>query len=147
MQSLFSSMNQLSNHDHSRFLSRTNRLCGAVAELDKTSADKNVDMAVMYEAILIQMTWPGSSTIYYGDEAGLCGFKDPDNRRTYQWGGENFTLIDIHRQLIRVRKNNPVLKFGSTIFLIEDAGVIVYARFDKENKIVVAITVMTIGAL
>ncbi len=35
------------------------------------------------------MTWPGAPTLYYGDEAGVCGFTDPDNRRTYPWGRED----------------------------------------------------------
>ncbi len=40
----------------------------------------------------MQMTWPGAPTIYYGDEAGVCGWTDPDSRRTYPWGGENLEL-------------------------------------------------------
>ena len=47
---------------------------------------KNVNVAVMREAVVMQMTWPGAPTVYYGDEAGVCGFTDPDNRRTYPWG-------------------------------------------------------------
>ena len=47
------------------------------------AANEGVDKAVMREAVLIQMTWPGAPTIYYGDEAGLCGFTDPDNRSPF----------------------------------------------------------------
>ena len=50
-------------------------------------------MAVMREAVVMQMTWPGAPTVYYGDEAGVCGFTDPDNRRTYPWGHEDQELI------------------------------------------------------
>ena len=45
--------------------------------------------AVMREGVVVQMTWPGAPTVYYGDEAGVCGFTDPDNRRTYPWGHED----------------------------------------------------------
>ncbi len=38
---------------------------------------------------MVQMTWPGAPTLYYGDEAGLCGWTDPDNRRPFPWGHEN----------------------------------------------------------
>ena len=60
-----------------------------------------------------QMTWPGAPTIYYGDEAGLCGFTDPDNRRTYPWGKEDIVLIDFHRDIIRIHKEHEALRTGS----------------------------------
>lgn len=81
--SLQVSMNELSNHDHSRFLTRTNHRVGRVQELGAEAANENVNVAVMREAVVMQMTWPGAPTVYYGDEAGVCGFTDPDNRRTY----------------------------------------------------------------
>lgn len=139
IQALMSSMNQISNHDHSRFLTRTNHACGRVKDLGTKAAEINTDMAVMREAVMVQMTWIGAPTIYYGDEAGLCGFTDPDNRRTFPWGKEEIGLIQYHQQLIRLRKQNPVLRYGSTLFLVEEYGVIAYGRFDKENKIVVAL--------
>ena len=91
-------MNELSNHDHSRFLTRTNRKVGRMNTLGPDAAGEGVNKAVMREAVLIQMTWPGARTIYYGDEAGLCGFTDPDNRRTYPWGREDQDLIAYQRQ-------------------------------------------------
>ena len=77
------SMNELSNHDHSRFLTRTNRIVGRAHDLGTEAAMTGVNMQVMRQAVLLQMTWTGAPTIYYGDEAGLGGFTDPDNRRTY----------------------------------------------------------------
>ena len=59
--------------------------------------------SVVHEAVVMQMTWPGAPTLYYGDEAGLCGWTDPDNRRTYPWGMENKELIDFHKEIIRIR--------------------------------------------
>lgn len=79
-------MNQLSNHDHSRFLTRTNHKAGRVSTLGTEVTSEDVSKAVFREAVALQMTWHGAPTIYYGDEAGLCGFTDPDNRRTYPWG-------------------------------------------------------------
>ena len=84
--SLQTAMNELSNHDHSRFLTRTNHMVGRVETLGSKEAEEYVNPAVMREAVAIQMTWVGAPTIYYGDEAGVCGFTDPDNRRTYPWG-------------------------------------------------------------
>lgn len=58
----------------------------------------------------MQMTLPGAPTVYYGDEAGVCGFTDPDNRRTYPWGHEDTELIDFHRVAIKMHKENDVLR-------------------------------------
>ena len=83
--SLQVAMNQLSNHDHSRFLTRTNHIVGRAHQVGVKAAEEGINHAVMRIAVTVQMTWVGSPTIYYGDEAGLCGFTDPDNRRTYPW--------------------------------------------------------------
>lgn len=77
------------------------------------AANQGVNKAVLREAVAIQMTWPGAPTIYYGDEAGVCGFTDPDNRRTYPWGHEDQELIDFHREMIRIHKENRELLTGS----------------------------------
>ncbi len=53
-------MNELSNHDHSRFLTRTNHKVGRVADLGSAAADENVDVAVLREAVVMQMTWQGA---------------------------------------------------------------------------------------
>ena len=67
--SLQVAMNELSNHDHSRFLTRTNHKVGRVANLGYEAASQDINVAVMREAVVMQMTWPGAPTIYYGDEA------------------------------------------------------------------------------
>ena len=63
-------MNELSNHDHSRFLTRTNHKVGRVANLGSHAASEGINKAVLREAVVMQMTWPGAPTVYYGDEAG-----------------------------------------------------------------------------
>ena len=76
--SLLSAMNELDNHDHSRFLTRTNHMVGRVAQLGSFAAGVNVVPAVLRSAVVIQMTFIGAPTLYYGDEAGVVGFTDPD---------------------------------------------------------------------
>ena len=126
-------MNELSNHDHSRFLTRTNRKVGRMNTLGPDAAGEGVNRAVMREAVLIQMTWPGAPTIYYGDEAGLCGFTDPDNRRTYPWGREDQDLIAYHKAVIRMHKENEEFKTGSIKWMLSDYNMIGYARFTRDN--------------
>ena len=137
--SLQVSMNELSNHDHSRFLTRTNKKVGRLHTLGSKAAEEGINKAVFREAVVMQMTWPGAPTIYYGDEAGVCGFTDPDNRRTYPWGHEDRELIEFHKQMIRVHKLNGVLLTGSLMNLGEDYNYVAYGRFDKEEQIVVMV--------
>ncbi|WP_130836338.1 glycoside hydrolase family 13 protein [Lachnoclostridium sp. Marseille-P6806] len=136
---IYISMNELSNHDHSRFLTRTNHAVGRVAELGSEAAERNVNKAVFREAVVLQMTWPGAPTIYYGDEAGLCGFTDPDNRRSYPWGREDKALIAFHRELIRIRRENPCLRTGALRQMAAEQGVIGYARFDRSETLLILV--------
>ena len=138
-QSLLVAMNELSNHDHSRFLTRTNGNVGRVASAGSEAANAYVNKGIMKEAVVMQMTWPGAPTLYYGDEAGLCGWTDPDNRRTYPWGREDIELIEFHRDAISIHKHNKALKKGSFKALLGDYNIIAYGRFLEENIIAVAL--------
>lgn len=138
-QSLLVAMNELSNHDHSRFLTRTNRKVGRTAYLGPEAAGEGIDKSIMRLAVMIQMTWPGAPTIYYGDEAGLCGWTDPDNRRAYPWGSEDQELIDFHKEIIQIHKDYQALKTGSILFLHGQYSFISYGRFDEQDKFVIAI--------
>ena len=61
--SLYTAMNELDNHDHSRFLTRTNHRVGRVANVGPYAAAENTNKAVLREAVVIQMTWPGAPTL------------------------------------------------------------------------------------
>lgn len=137
--SLECAMNELSNHDHSRFLTRTNRQVGRLMTAGSEAAGYNVRKNIFRQAVMIQMTWPGAPTIYYADEAGQVGWTDPDNRRTYPWGKEDQELISYHKKLIAIRKEYPVLKNGSLIPLAAEHGVIAYARFNLTSAVIIAV--------
>lgn len=138
-QSLQVAMNELSNHDHSRFMTRTNGKCGRLATAGADAASQGIRPAVMREAVMIQMTWPGAPTVYYGDEAGVCGWTDPDDRRTYPWGMEDMDLIRFHKEMIGFHRSYETLKKGSLKFLAGRHGLIAYGRFDKNERFVIAI--------
>ncbi len=137
--SLYCAMNQLSNHDHSRFLTRTNRKVGRIDSLGAQAASEDINKGVFREAVVIQMTWPGAPTLYYGDEAGLCGFTDPDNRRTYPWGSEDRELIAFHRDMIQIHKKYKAFRYGSLKFLEGDNQLLCYARFNRKEQFVVLV--------
>lgn len=137
--SLLTAMNELSNHDHSRFLTRTNRTVGRLATKGTEAASKGINYGIYREGVMIQMTWPGAPALYYGDETGVCGWTDPDNRRTFPWGKEDFELIEFHRYMIDIHKRYPALKKGSLKFMQCDKQLIVYGRMWKNNKCAVVI--------
>jgi alpha-glucosidase len=139
LHSLQSSINELSNHDHSRFLTRTSMKVGRLHTNGCADADTGINLGIMYEAVVFQMTWPGSPTIYYGDEVGLTGWSDPDNRRTYPWGRENTDLLSFHKVCIGLRKKYQAIRTGSVLFLYNDHGIISYGRWDNEQRIAVII--------
>ena len=128
MQSYMTSMNELSNHDHSRFLTRTNQIVGRLNTMGSEKAAEDIDVPVFRQAILMQMTLQGAPTIYYGDEAGQVGWTDPDNRRTYPWGHEDFELLEYHRYMNIIHKKNLALKKGSLIPVVAEQDLIIYAR-------------------
>lgn len=134
-------MNELSNHDHSRFLTRTNHVVGRTAFAGPQAASMGVNPAVMRQAVLMQMTWIGAPTVYYGDEAGVCGWTDPDNRRTYPWGNEDKQMIHFHKEMIRIHKDYEVFRTGSLIYLHSENGLIGYGRFNEEEKAFVLVQV------
>lgn len=135
--SLLCAMNELSNHDHSRFLTRTNRTVGRLQSLGAQAAAKGINKAVFREAVVIQMTWPGAPTVYYADEAGQVGWTDPDNRRTYPWGNEDRSLVEMHKTLISLHRGHSSLRLGSVVPLGFGNGWISFARFDKDDCVIV----------
>lgn len=127
-------MNELSNHDHSRFLTRTNHKVGRTNYLGPEVAERDINKAVFREAVMIQMTWTGAPTVYYGDEAGVCGFTDPDNRRTYPWGHEDMELVKFHQEIIKIHKSRPELRTGSLKPVIGEFNLIAFGRFSDSSR-------------
>ena len=85
-------------------------------------------------AIIFQMTYVGSPSIYYGDEVGLTGGTDPDDRRTFNWNSSswNQNLLTLYETMIKARK--PVSAFSDGSFktlLIDDTNKLYsYGRWD-----------------
>ncbi|MEY8354305.1 glycoside hydrolase family 13 protein [Lachnospiraceae bacterium 54-53] len=137
--SLLVAMNELSNHDHSRFMTRTNGRVGRISTLGPEAASEGINYGIFREGVMIQMTWPGAPTIYYGDEAGVCGWTDPDNRRTYPWGSEDFELVEFHRYMTRLHHRIPALRRGSLKQLLAGDHLISYGRFWGNSICAVAV--------
>ena len=85
-------------------------------------------------ASFLQFMLPGAPSIYYADEAGMEGYKDPFNRRTYPWGNENQVLLAHFRQLGQMRKTIPALRLGNIDFFCNSAGRIGFSRCYQGKK-------------
>ena len=94
-----------------------------------------IGVQMLKTAAAIQFTLPGVPSIYYGDEAGLIGYKDPFNRGCYPWGNENSELISWYQALGKIRKENYALYDGSFHPVSEAAGCIAYVRSNYGNRI------------
>ena len=125
--SVLSAMNELSNHDHSRFLTRTNKTVGRLQSMGYDAASLGVNIGLFCAGIVMQMTWPGAPTIYYGDEAGVCGWTDPDSRRPFPWGRENRQLQDFYSYMCALHRNE-VFRRGAWKPLYQTRYLLAYAR-------------------
>ena len=96
-------------------------------------------------AMVLQFFLPGVPSIYYGDEAGLQGYKDPFNRRCYPWGGADEELTDFVRRLAKIRRRCDLFRDGEMKFLFSDADMVAFTRFRHEEKRAV-IVVLNKGA-
>ena len=123
-------MNFVSTHDIERAI---NRLGGEncddkskdwMAERYLTPEQYAHGKNLLKAAMALQFFLPGVPSIYYGDEAGLQGYKDPFNRRCYPWGHEDKELIAYVSELSRVRKSIPNMKNGRAYFVFNDTDTI-----------------------
>ena len=135
-------MNFVSTHDIERAI---NRLGGEncddkskdwMAERylnpDEYAKGKNLLKAAM----ALQFFLPGVPSIYYGDEAGLQGYKDPFNRRCYPWGNEDTELIEYTKKLSETRKSLDTMTSGGIYFVYSDENVIAFTRTGKRDSVI-----------
>ncbi|MBR5411178.1 MAG: glycoside hydrolase family 13 protein [Clostridia bacterium] len=133
-------MNVLGTHDTARVLSvltgtdydRKSRVLQAHVyhtEAQLTEAKQRLKLAVTLNFFL-----PGLPAIYYGDEAGMTGGKDPLNRGFYPWGREDRELVDFYRWIGRIRMAMPVLKDGGFYPLSAAMGCVAYLRYKPGEK-------------
>lgn len=125
-ENLFSMYLPLSSHDIERI---------------QTVLENHTDKVLL--AMLMQFTMPGAPAIYYGDEIGLEGGKDPDNRRAFIWEREqwNRQIYAFVKQIVHFRKMDPSLRRGSfkQLYASDKQSCIAYARVLGDNKSLIVI--------
>ena len=131
-QVFLANMNLLSTHDSARILT------ALVDDFDGTRAEKAARHLSMPQyqnarqmllmASFLQYMLPGMPSLYYGDEAGMEGYKDPFNRRPYPWGQEDPILLEHFRSLGQLRKDQEVLRLGDLHFFEAGKGRLGFSR-------------------
>lgn len=142
MNSKFIALNQLSNHDHSRWITRTTQKVGRLGLRTHEEAIEGRDLEVFKIGLVMMFTIPGSPGLYYGDEIGLAGWTDPDNRRPYPWGKEteeSKEIFDFTKELIKIYKTTPCLRKGSFDFIDWKEGYVAYASWNEDENVVTII--------
>ena len=144
----YSAMNFLSTHDTPRILTL---LGGEPVPEDKPGraaarlSPAGYELArrrLMVGAMLLY-AFPGSPTVYYGDEAGVQGYEDPLNRRTYPWGQEDERLLAWYRKLGALRCSRPSLQQGGISYPLAAGGGLAVRRCCGSE---VTVAVMNAGA-
>lgn len=136
-QALNACMNHLGTHDTARIITLL-----AGFDCDAMSRDEQAEIRLSPEqysravrllkmAFSINYALPGAPSIYYGDEAGLSGGKDPFNRRFFPWGHEDKDLLEFTRSLGAFRRNQPVLKSGGFYPVSASLGCAAFLRYSE----------------
>lgn len=142
---LHTMMNHLGTHDTMRILSL---LSGVSCE--GKSRDLQAETVISDDALrkgvrllklatVMNFTLPGVPSIYYGDEAGLTGCKDPFNRKCFPWGKENTEILDFTREISEIRKKHDVLKDGGFYPISATLGCVAYLRYKEGTKRILVI--------
>ncbi|WP_052737724.1 alpha-amylase family glycosyl hydrolase [Bacillus sp. SA1-12] len=138
-EAFYALMNLMGSHDTPRaaFV-----LGNGTDSFERAEHDKNYDHKLGLKrlklAAILQMGYAGAPTIYYGDEAGVTGSKDPDDRRIYPWGSEDKDLIKHYQAIGKVRTNfHQLFSYGDLQHLYAKGDVLAFSRSDKKNAAIV----------
>lgn len=140
----YGAMNFLGTHDTARILT----LLGAEGT-PKTKAERAAyrlsptelarGLAKLRLAGMLLYSFPGSPTLFYGDEAGVQGFEDPLNRGAFPWGSEDAALTDFFRTLGQLRRTRESLRSGALRYLLARGGALAIERERGGERTVTAL--------
>ncbi|MBQ2890377.1 MAG: glycoside hydrolase family 13 protein [Clostridia bacterium] len=137
----YSLMNMAGTHDTPRIKTvlGTNVDPGFMSDEEKwnyslSGDEEKLALERLMLMVFMQMTFVGVPSIYYGDEAGMEGFRDPYNRKPFPWGNINEDLLNYHKKLIKLRNEHDFLKRGTFQPLYAKDKVFVYLREIKDGK-------------
>ncbi|MBR6534367.1 MAG: glycoside hydrolase family 13 protein [Clostridia bacterium] len=133
--SLLNTMNFLGTHDTERILTvlggedAANASGSQLSEMRMTPEQLKEGKKRLRFAFALLACCPGVPCIYYGDEAGCEGYRDPFNRRPYPWGKEDTELVEYFKNILKMRKKHKALRGGKTDVVYAENGVLVFRRY------------------
>ncbi len=138
-------MNHIGTHDTERAITK---IAGESCEyrdrawqsshfLDAEKYKKGVELLKC--AVALQYTLPGVPSVYYGDEAGMQGYKDPFNRGCYPWGKENKELVEFYKRMGKIRTENKVFADGYFSPVSSMMGCVAYRRHNEKGDVMVIV--------
>jgi len=142
----YSAMNSLGTHDTPRILTLLGE-GGERRDMDRdwrcahrlSDAQHSRAIALLKLAGVVLYAFPGSPTVYYGDEAGMEGFEDPFNRRGFPWGEENSDLVSWFSRLGKARHDYAALRSGSLRWVRAEGDVLAFMRGAGKDAILAAV--------
>lgn len=137
-------MNHIGTHDTERAITK---IAGESCEYRDRAWQACHSLKDKYEkavkllkcAVALQFTLPGVPSIYYGDEAGMEGYKDPFNRGCYPWGNENGDLLEFYKVMGKIRTDNSVFQKGYFSPVSSMLGCVAYRRHNENGDIMVIV--------
>ena len=135
----YSGMNFLGTHDTPRILTLLGRRRDWPATARErlasrlTPEERDLGCRLLRLGALLLFAFPGSPTIFYGDEAGMEGYEDPLNRGTFPWGREDRELQHYYARLGIFRSSRTSLQRGSLRWLRARGPVLAFARSWEEE--------------
>ena len=143
-EAFYAMMNLVGSHDTTRILSYLDGIGDDRNQKDFDSAfptyEKTSQLAKDRQHLVafLQFTYPGAPTIYYGDEIGMVGSDDPDDRRAFEWGKGNKELVEYYAKLAAIRNAYPALRTGSLNMLdVRNPNLLAFTRYDGESEVIV----------
>ena len=147
-EAFYGAMNFLGTHDTPRILTllgaaqtpgtKRERAAYRLSPDERTHGTRKLRLAAM-----LLYTFPGSPTVFYGDEAGMEGFEDPLNRRTFPWGREDERLTSFFRTLGLLRSQRESLRRGDLRYLYAAGGGLIIERCCGGERTVTALNAGT----
>ena len=153
-EALACALNLLGSHDRARIISI---LGGApnpdsLPEAERSTyrlSDNQLGLAKsrFWLAVLMQMTFRGVPSIYYGDEAGVQGLTDPGNRATFPWGHEDRDFFDMVRNTSALRRTLPLFTTGSIEARALNDDVLSYTRRGEDGQVATVVINRSLSAM
>ncbi len=140
-ENFYAMMNLVGSHDRERILTLLGQAechegMPAIEQARYKLSEEKRELGLRRERLAAawQMTFPGVPSVYYGDEIGMEGFKDPGNRGPYDWNGGDTELRNFYEKLIALRNEAQALRTGELLMLNSGGDVLSYARVIRNGK-------------